>query len=151
MREVRAQRIVEEPELRTREAQQLAENRPHSAPAPVEDDLSALDATVSGPPLPTVVTKGFDFIQAVKDGYPLDRTLKKVLDHPDEHRAFRLADGIIWYIRPGKSLQEDVLCVPRSTARGRRLTEIVLDEAHKAIGHLGARRTSDYVRRWYWW
>jgi hypothetical protein len=28
---------------------------------------------------------------------------------------------------------------------------MVLDSAHLILGHLGSQRTSEYIRRWYWW
>ena len=27
----------------------------------------------------------------------------------------------------------------------------MIDHAHKTLGHLGAQRTSEYARRWFWW
>ena len=150
LREVRAQRILEVPEMRTREAQQLAEHIRPGVPQQAPDgDPSALEAAAPGPPLPAVIEGALDIIPLVKAGYATDRTLSKVLAHPAEHHAFQMKDGLLWYSPAGRS--DAVLCIPRATSHGRRLTEIVLDEAHTALGHLGARRTSDYVRRWYWW
>jgi len=31
------------------------------------------------------------------------------------------------------------------------MTTCIINHAHKVLGHLGALRTVDYIRRWYWW
>ena len=28
---------------------------------------------------------------------------------------------------------------------------IVIDHAHTVIGHMGAQKTDEYVRNWFWW
>jgi Integrase zinc binding domain len=44
------------------------------------------------------------------------------------------------------------LCIPKGkTLGGKSLRGLILEQAHKVIGHFGEQRTSDYVRRWYWW
>jgi len=46
----------------------------------------------------------------------------------------------------------DVVCIPRKAFhRGRRLVEIIIDQAHSIIGHFGQFHTSRYIRRYYWW
>lgn len=42
------------------------------------------------------------------------------------------------------------MSVPRTKNEGRRLTEVVITEAHETIGHMGAQKTDKYARRWYW-
>jgi hypothetical protein len=27
----------------------------------------------------------------------------------------------------------------------------IVEQAHQVVGHFGSQRTSDYIRRWYWW
>src|SRR6202142_3494490 len=44
-----------------------------------------------------------------------------------------------------------VVCVLNVKFDKRRIVEVVIDEAHRAIGHLGPDKTLSYVRRWYWW
>ena len=154
LREIRAQHIVEEHEPRVREAQDLAN---HQDPQPshpnehhVEDDPTLADSTTQGPPLDVIVRETVDFEHLVREGYQHDKVLAKVVEQPGEHPSFRLRNGLLWYAPPS-SPDLNVLCIPRTRVRNRSLTEIVLDEAHRAIGHLGAQRTSDYVRRWFWW
>ena len=31
------------------------------------------------------------------------------------------------------------------------MTTHIIEHAHKVLGHLGMLRTTDYIRRWYWW
>ncbi|KAH9924924.1 uncharacterized protein B0H18DRAFT_859962, partial [Fomitopsis serialis] len=83
----------------------------------------------------------------VRSGYANDRLFKAIMDHPEDHRMFLVHDELLWY-KPHP--ETEVLCIPFKVRR-RLLPEIILDEAHTALGHLGTRRTSDYVRRWYWW
>jgi hypothetical protein len=28
---------------------------------------------------------------------------------------------------------------------------VIIDQAHTIVGHFGPQRTTDYIRRWYWW
>ena len=44
-----------------------------------------------------------------------------------------------------------VLCIPRTMHRARRLTEIIIDQAHRMIGHAGNECTNKYVHKFYWW
>ena len=36
-------------------------------------------------------------------------------------------------------------------SEGRRLIEVIIDHAHQIIGHYGQWKTSNYIRRAYWW
>ena len=44
-----------------------------------------------------------------------------------------------------------VVAVPGTLSKGRRVTEIAIDQAHRIVGHKAARKTRDYLARWYWW
>lgn len=43
------------------------------------------------------------------------------------------------------------LCIPHSEFRGRRITELVIDQVHRIVGHMGPRITETYARRYFWW
>jgi len=46
----------------------------------------------------------------------------------------------------------DVVCIPRKAfLKGRRLVEVIIDQAHSTIGHFGQFHTSRYIWRYYWW
>jgi hypothetical protein len=60
-----------------------------------------------------------------------------------------VVNGLVW---PKNQLNRDVVSVPREVfLRGRRIVEMIIDHAHKAIGHFGQLKMSLYVRRYYWW
>ena len=46
---------------------------------------------------------------------------------------------------------EEVLCVPHAKIKGDMVITMIIAQAHQMLGHLGAQRTMDYIRRWYWW
>jgi hypothetical protein len=46
---------------------------------------------------------------------------------------------------------DSVLCVPPVVIKKRRLTEIIIAQAHEVLGHFGPQKTAEYVRRHYWW
>ncbi|KAF8143279.1 hypothetical protein K438DRAFT_1458505, partial [Mycena galopus ATCC 62051] len=87
---------------------------------------------------------------AIKTGYIKDSVLSKVLANPLGFTEFSMRDGLI-YARNTDG--QECLAIPRDVRlHGRRnLTEIVIDQAHKTLGHLGNRRTAEYICRWYWW
>ena len=50
------------------------------------------------------------------------------------------------------NLSRDVICVsPKAIHKGKRLIEIIIDHAHNIIGHFGQFKTSQYIRRYFWW
>jgi hypothetical protein len=44
-----------------------------------------------------------------------------------------------------------VVLILGSLSKGRRVTEIAIDQAHRIVGHKAARKTRDYLACWYWW
>jgi len=73
----------------------------------------------------------------------------KVLSHPEAHLHFGIKDRLVW---TKNQMGQDTVCLPRKAfIRGRRLIEVILDQAHTTIGHFGQLSTSRYVRRYYWW
>jgi hypothetical protein len=65
-----------------------------------------------------------------------------------DHKSFEVIKGIIYRKNNAKN---KVICIPESDVRGRKLTELVIDQAHRIVGHLGARITESYARRFFWW
>ena len=50
------------------------------------------------------------------------------------------------------NLSRNVICVsPKAIHKGKRLIEIIIDHAHNIIGHFGQFKTSQYIRRYFWW
>jgi hypothetical protein len=113
------------------------------------NDVETLDSTTEGIPLQTSVEQRFNIIPIIKEGYKTDSTFKKVLENPKSHRRFGVQDGIIW---TKNNLHRDVMCIPYMAMKnGRRLIELIIDHAHNIMGHFGHFKTSQYVRRTYWW
>ncbi|PBK70532.1 hypothetical protein ARMSODRAFT_884781, partial [Armillaria solidipes] len=102
----------------------------------------------SGPDLSFKTVESDEFVTAIKKGYTEDKMMKIVMENPTEHTLFRIKDGMIWTKnRKG----EDVLCVPRTLMGDKSVIGMILDQAHSTLGHYGYQRTSEYIRRWYWW
>ena len=91
---------------------------------------------------------GKSFLDVIRRGYTSDVILKKVVNAIHEHPYFTLEDGFL-YVK--NSMNERVVCVPRSLFEGRRITEIAIDQAHRIIGHKASRKTLEYLKRYYWW
>ena len=87
-------------------------------------------------------------MEVVRTGYKDDPILAKVVKMPKHHPTFSVDHGLIHTRNSGG---EKVLCVPQMCWKGNTMTAHIIDHAHKVLGHLGALRTADYVRRWYWW
>jgi transposase InsO family protein len=124
-------------------------NAPINAGLETPPDLEALDAPTSGKPFSTILEEDLNIIPLVKQGYALDSTFSKVLEHSDAHPRFKIRDGLIWTTN---QLHREVLCIPFAVKHnGRRLVEIIIDHAHNVMGHFGHYKTTQYVRRTYWW
>lgn len=76
-----------------------------------------------------------------------DKLLARVLENPGHHKNFVVKGGVV-HIKIGDDLP---LCIPEGTFKSRRVAEILIDHGHRAVGHLGARKTAEYVRKTYWW
>ena len=112
-------------------------------------DMTVGEVLQNGPSLWVLVLGDDVFLPAVKDGYKLDNMFSKIIDNPGHYPMFRVVDGII---HTKNRLGDECLCVPRSLLKGKHsLPEIVIDQAHEAVGHLGPQKTSEYARRWFWW
>ena len=71
--------------------------------------------------------------------------LSKVWAHPEHHAAFRLRNNLMYTDNRGG---EEVLCVPHTKVKGDTIIAMITAQAHQTLGHLGAQRTVDYIRRW---
>lgn len=101
-----------------------------------------------GPELRKYVEKAQDFIDKVKAGYKRDPLFTKIIDNPSQYRTFRYRDGLLYTTNRGT---DEVLCIPRYVTKDYSVTGIVIEQAHRILGHYSAQKTSDYIRRWYWW
>lgn len=153
----RSRRLQEKKELRDIEASEMAEaskcamnpsvRNDHSNEAVTLDPMLA-DALQSGPDLTQTHNNDDAFAQAVRESYSDDSFFKVILADPEANRTFTVRNDMIW-MKNGNG--EEVLCIPKGTYKDHSLQEIVLDQGHKVLGHYGYQRTSEYIRRWYWW
>ena len=150
-----ARRLRDRNEDRVQEAIEMAEAaRIANVPDPLthgddDRDMTVAEALQDGPSLRKIVLGDKTFLTAVRDGYRNDNIFSKVVDNPGHYPLFRVADGLV---HTKNRMGQDCLCVPRSLLKGKRsLPEIVIDHAHDTLGHLGAQKTSEYARRWFWW
>jgi len=101
------------------------------------------------PPIPLEVhLEGEDFLAVIRDAYASDMLFSKVLLHPEQHPHFTVKNNIIYC---KNTIGNTVVAVPGALSKGRRVTEIVIDQAHCIVGHKAARKTRDYVSCWFWW
>ena len=50
------------------------------------------------------------------------------------------------------NLSQDVICVSlKATHKGKHMIGIIINHAHNIIGHFGQFKTSQYIRRYFWW
>ena len=95
------------------------------------------------------VERDFNLTWLVRAHYHRDPLFMKILHHLEAHPPFRIRDWLIW---TKNQMGRDVVCVPQKAfIWGRRLIEVILDQAHTTIGHFGQLSTSCYVWRFYWW
>jgi hypothetical protein len=89
-----------------------------------------------------------DVEKLCREAYPEDKLFGKIMSKPKDHPSFTVADKLIH--RKNNSGNR-VLCIPDCNVRGRKLTELVIDQAHRVVGHMGTRITENYVRQYFWW
>ena len=125
-------------------------HRPKS-PREQHPELVTLDGNQSpegGVSLPQEMTATEGFLENVRTGYTKDPLFVKIKENPDQFSRFRWQEGLLYMDRT-EGLP--VLCIPRTMHKSRRLTEVIIDQAHQTIGHAGSERTSKYIHKFYWW
>ena len=84
----------------------------------------------------------------IRGGYEKVKMFSKVIETPDNHPDFKVKDGMIWMKNKGGDM---VICVPSAPSKDSTLHGCIINQAHSIVGHFGPAKTSEYVRRWYWW
>ena len=113
-----------------------------------EDDTSLFDALSTGPELRKHIEKANDFLDKVKMGYGKDTLFSKIIKEKEKYSLFRYREGLLYTDNRGG---HEVLCIPRVITKDYSITATVMEQAHTILGHYGAQKTADYIRRWYWW
>jgi hypothetical protein len=142
---------VESRDTEAAELQAAAKEKEPTVPVPdnTEEDITIFNSRSRGEePLNSHPEKD-DFIKNIKRCYANDPLFAKVLKNPEHHKPFSVENGLVYTENRGK---EKVLCIPNGkTVKGQSLRGIIAEQAHEVLGHFGGQRTSDYIRRWYWW
>jgi hypothetical protein len=149
-------RLQEKMEQRVEESKALNElnDDSESSDSEIEADNSGkkptLNAWSSGASQQTKspFKEGENLEDLVAPLYEGDDLFKKILQNPSHFEKFEVLSGKIY---TKNAIDEKVLCIPSSLLKGRRVTEIAIDQAHRVLGHKATRKTLDYLRRWYWW
>ena len=117
---------------------------PDPVSSPEDNDVHVITAGNDGKSLRVIIENDVGLPELFRKAYYTDTVCGKILAHPEVHLRFQVVEGLIW---TKSQLSCDVVCVPQEVfLRGRRIIETIIDHAHKAIGHFGQFKTSQYVR-----
>jgi hypothetical protein len=94
------------------------------------------------------VEQQVSFFDTIAKNYGNDAFFAKVKSTPERYRNFSVHDGLIV---TENAQGHKVTCIPLGIFKGRRLTEIIVNQAHRILGHLGMQKTNKYVCCWFWW
>ena len=82
------------------------------------------------------------------EGYTCDKLFLKILQNPKDHKSFSVEKGTIYHTTDSET---QVLCIPHSEFQGRKVTELVIDQVHHTVRHMGMCITKNYVHHYFWW
>jgi len=89
-----------------------------------------------------------NLLQEAKGRYKEDTFFGKILETPKAFKNFTLTeDGFIRLKLPDRN----VICIPDIRIGEQTLREMVIDQAHSLLAHLGSRKTLSYLREYVWW
>ncbi len=89
-----------------------------------------------------------EFLDKIQVGYSKHSAWKNILVNLSLFPEFRIKSGFIVCLN---DLGELHLVLPEVIQKGERITGIVIENAHKILGHLGFQKTLEYIQRYYWW
>ena len=139
------------PEMRTLRIPETPESvpRPTSPHKEIPEPITLEESQPeNGPSLAQVMSTTEGFLDDVRAGYVGDALFSKIRENPDQFNRFRWNDGLLYMDRADTL---PVLCIPQTMHKSRKLTEMIIDQAHQTIGHAGSERTSRYIHKFYWW
>jgi hypothetical protein len=119
-------------------------------PTPVATTLDPTVLTAVQPQgdLLQVTKKSSNILEGISKGYASDTLLTKVWSDIDQYDNY-WRNGQLLYTKNRDG--SPVTCVPNTIWKERKLPEIIIDDAHRVLGHLGPSKTLSYIRRWFWW
>ena len=114
-----------------------------------DDDTITYTSGSNWKPLLASIKKEFDLNKLIMKFYQQDKIYSKILENPKAHAKVGVKEGLIF---TKNNLSRDVICISiKAIHKGKRLIEIIINHAHNIIGHFGQFKTSQYIRRYFWW
>jgi hypothetical protein len=113
-----------------------------------KDDVSAVQSRAAEEDLMVTVEQTVNIKGLVKDHYGDDPIFAKILAKPEHFKMFKVENGLIFMKNKN---DREVLCIPKVKHERQRLSMIIMESAHTALGHLAERKTVHYIKRWFWW
>src|SRR5258708_13606224 len=83
-----------------------------------------------------------DFLDKIQEGYSKHSAWKIILENPTLFPTFRVDTGFILHLN---DLGKPSLVLPQLIHRGERIAGIMIENAHKILGHLGFQKTLEYI------
>jgi len=148
--------IAEAVETRQQEAAELAAHKENMQEPPTvtqtlpddQSDLMISESLGHFPDLRPQVEGDCTILEDIKKGYATDPLCTKVFKNVGHYKNFETINGLLYTCnRTGNS----VLCIPSVIQNKWRMTEVIISQAHKVLGHFGPQKIADYVWRHYWW
>jgi len=90
---------------------------------------------------------GISFPECIRDRYEGDSFFKPILDNPGEFTNFAVKEGFVYFVSEGV----EVLAVPDVKENGQGVRELLIRQGHSVLAHLGAEKTTTYLREQVWW
>jgi hypothetical protein len=113
-----------------------------------DDEPMVVESRVKGENLHKTMANDKTFEEDILREYEEDAFFGRITKKNKENPLFRIHNGLVLTQNRG---EEEVLCIPLSKLLDTTLHVRIVEQAHQVVGHFGSQRTSDYVRRWYWW
>ena len=138
-------------EQRTLDSQDINKAASSVQPLPpaTDTDPTAVESAADSTPLHMHVESSIDLTKVLHRAYHRNTILLKIMWYPDAHPNFGIRDGLIW---TKNQFCRDIVCVPcESFLIGRRVLGVIIDLAHKTVGHYSPLKMSTYVWCTYWW
>ena len=88
-----------------------------------------------------------DFPNSLTHYYKYDMLFDTIRKNPMNYRNFTMNNGLLYLIE-NSGIR---LCIPDIKIKGLRIRELLIMQAHSLLAHLGARKTTDYLKESYWW
>ncbi|KAG8834108.1 hypothetical protein FRC17_009540 [Serendipita sp. 399] len=147
------QEVVEQ---RVEDSQRLNENEKEDGQSETSEDHNdqemdenAIGAWMSGTSTHRrPIEEGTSLEKEIVTLYANDDLFKKILKEPLNYERFKVKNDVIYTTNPAG---EKVVCLLNGLLKGRRVTEIAIDQAHRVLSHKATRKTLEYIRQWYWW